>query len=162
MVFIAEINYILLGLFTVFINFILYMSYISANSKELNVFLKKRYYKWIQIFMIMSFLYSTLILIQASIVFDIMRYILFGHQLFIAYILYLFYIKKPLDLFTDDYKLIIYHFHMLLVMYYCSLLLFNPYINMYIVIVLAYTYVRFRYTKNVFKCDFMNLDKNAN
>ncbi|MFT4243973.1 MAG: hypothetical protein ACMXYB_00775 [Candidatus Woesearchaeota archaeon] len=161
MIFTTEVNYILLGLFTIFINFVLYMSYVSVNSKELNAVLKKRYYKWIQIFMIMGFLYSTLILIQASIVFDVMRYILIGHQLYIAYVLYLFYLKEPLDLFQNNYKLILYHFHMILVMYYCSLLLFNPYINMYIIIVLAYTYVRFRYIKNTLKCDFIDLTQKS-
>ena len=151
MIFTTDINFTLLGLFTIFINSILYMSYLSNNTEELSFNLKKKYYIWIQIFMIMSFLYSTLIFIQASIAFDVMKYILIGHQILITYTLYLFYVKKPLDFYMDNYKLIIYHFIMILLMYYCSLLLFNPYINMYIIIVLAYTYVRFRYTANNLK-----------
>lgn len=155
MVFTSDINFTLLGLFAIFINSVLYMSFFSTKTEELSIKLKKKYYLWIQIFMIMSFSYSTLILIQATIVYDVMRYILIGHQLLVAYILYLFYVRQPLDLFPNNYKLIIYHFFMILIMYYCSLLLFNPYINMYIIIILAYVYVRFRYIKNDSSCDFI-------
>lgn len=156
-------NLILLIALFLYIISILIASYISLHSKPLTQILKKKYYLWIQIFMILSFSYSTLILIQTTWVDESMRIILVLHQLFIAYVLYLFYLSRPLRVYTSNYKLIIYHFGMIIVIYYSSLLLRDTLIFiMYVLMVLAYTFTRFRYSNEVISCKIPQKKKSKN
>ena len=116
----------------------------TSNSAILGPREAKHYKDILISFYVIDFAYTTTVLLQALKESLILLILLFVNIVYISYFTY-HYLKNPLNSKSPHYKLIFYHFFMIGVLFYCSLLLNSPLINLYLILVIVFTIVRFRY-----------------
>lgn len=130
-------------LYTLFLLTLFFASNIS-NSTILGSREAKHYKDILISFYVIDFAYTTTVLLQAVKESIILLILLSINIIYIMYFCY-HYLKNPLNSKSSHYKLISYHFFMIGVLFYCSLLLNSPLINLYIILVIVFTVIRFRY-----------------
>lgn len=137
-------NILLLSLYLLFFVTLYYASNTYKNSVVIGPRESKHFRDILIALFSIDFAYTSIVLIQASREYWPIAILLLGNICYIIYFMY-HYLQNPLKSNSSNYKLIIYHFFMIVILYYCSLLLFSPLLNLYIILIIVFTTIRFRY-----------------
>lgn len=135
-------NLYLLVLFLLYIATLLIGFAIDKKNKdELNKkYLKSRQYLNLLIYSI--FIYSVVVIAWAAI-YLWWLYILLGINLIITIYFSFMFSKK--DRCYKQHRMILYNFFLIVILYFCALVIMNPYLNLFALVIYAYNVYEFRY-----------------